>query len=983
MTILMYHKIFLDSPTMWWVSVHNFYRQMLELKSRNVVYLDKYNPKDSNQFVITFDGIYKNVLDYAVPILHEFGYPFELFISSDYIGKNNSFDQAEPLAEFVTLEDLNVLVESNGRLQWHTKSHPDLTKEQDISNIIFELEIPPGLRKIDPKGFNWFAYPYGNFNQIVVQEVKKRFVGGLSCHQGDDTDIYCLNRITVTNETIFKKATISVIIASYNYGSLLVEAIESVLRQTRMPDEILITDDASDDNTYEIAEFYRSKYPHLIKVNRNEENLGIVKHFNKAISLTKSDYITFLGADNRYRSDFIEKTSIVLDRSPDVAIAYSDFALFGSRAKVVYDSYPQNRRGSIKGDSFFVINFPDFNDATKQELLTKGNFIHGSSMYRRQAFYEVGGYVEQANLPEDYNLFLRIVKAGWNAVRVPLPILEYRQHSKSQANVRQATFAELQFYKQLSQALHQQIQQLNWQLQVAQTASSIIQIDSNFAATSSVVEPIDYPAVPKLVRDIDRPFWSVMIPAYNNTKYLEQTLKSVLEQAPTSQIMQIEVVDDCSTEGDVEEIIQRVGKGRVDFYRQPKNLGLIGNWNACIQRARGYWVHILHQDDIVMPGFYNRLQASLEKETSVGAAFCRHSYIDKNSNWLFLSLLERETSGILSNWLELIATMQRVQFPAIVVRRSTYEELGGFCSEAGSAADWEMWKRIAAHYPIWYEPQILACFRLHSASESSRLNLTGTNIADTRKAIEISQFYLPNKTAADLSAKAREYYAFDALSRARQMLDNQDTGAAIALIREGLKCSNSPQVMASLASLLTTSEANPLLNLFCSFLLSTEKQQIVASVPQNDEDDSYEQFNFQDINLIIFPNWQQPEELLYEDLTNIIRTIINNNCSHLCLLIDSSSIDDEDANFIISDVTFNLIQQDDLDITNYEPVISLTSNLSEKQWKVILEKIHARIILSNEDKKIITQVGADSIFSLHIQDLKSYILEKLNPLLVE
>jgi len=977
----MYHKIFLDSPTIWWVSVDNFYRQMLELGSRKVVYLDNYNPKDPNQFVITFDGVYKNVLEYALPILREFGYPFELFISSDYLGKNNSFDQPEPLAEFVTLEDLNLLVERNGRLQWHTKSHPDLIKERDISNIILELEIPLHLKKIDPKGFNWFAYPYGNFNQIVIQEVRKRFVGGLSCHQGNDTDIYCLNRITVTNKTKFNKATIAVIIASYNYGSLLVEAIESVLHQTRMPDEILITDDASDDNTYEIAEFYRSKYPHLIKVNRNEENLGIVKHFNKAVSLTNSDYITFLGADNRYRSDFIEKTSIVLDQDPDVAVAYSDFALFGSRAKVVYDSFPEHRRGSIK-ESFFVINFPDFNDATKHELLTKGNFIHGSSMYRRQAFYEVGGYIEQANLPEDYNLFLRIVKAGWNAVRVPFPILEYRQHSKSQANVRQATFAELQFYKQLSQALHQEIRELNRQLQVGHTASSIMEIDSNFAVTSSVVEPINYPAIAKVITEIDRPFWSVMIPAYNNTKYIEETLKSVLEQAPAPEVMQIEVVDDCSTEGDVEEIIQRVGKGRVDFYRQPKNLGLIANWNACIQRARGYWVHILHQDDIVMPGFYNRLQANLEKETNIGAAFCRHSYIDKNSNWLFLSLLERETSGILSNWIELIATMQRVQFPAIVVRRSTYEELGGFCPQADSAADWEMWKRIAVHYPIWYEPQILACFRLHSASESSRLNTTGTNIADTRKAIEISQLYLPNKIAADLSAKAREYYAFDALSRARQMLGNQDLGGAIALIREGLKCSSSPQIMASLASLLTKPEANPLLNLFGSFLLSTEKQHVVTSVFENDEDDSSEQFNFKDINLIIFPDWQQPEELLYEELTNIIQLIINHNSSHVCLLIDSTSISDEDANFIISDVTFNLIQQEDLDIQDDEPVISLISNLSQKQWKLILEKIDARIILSNQDDEIIAQVGANSIFALPIEELKTYLLDQLNHLLV-
>ena len=90
--ILMYHKIYPDSPTMWWVDVDNFYRQMCELKCRKVVSLDDYDPADPDHVVITFDGVYKNVLTFAAPILKDFGYPFELFVTSDYIGKDNSFD---------------------------------------------------------------------------------------------------------------------------------------------------------------------------------------------------------------------------------------------------------------------------------------------------------------------------------------------------------------------------------------------------------------------------------------------------------------------------------------------------------------------------------------------------------------------------------------------------------------------------------------------------------------------------------------------------------------------------------------------------------------------------------------------------------------------------------------------------------------------------------------------------------------------------
>src|SRR5690606_34614224 len=105
----------------------------------------------------------------------------------------------------------------------------------------------------------------------------------------------------------FRENKIACIIASYNYGPFLIEAIESVLRQTILPNEILITDDCSDDETQEIGESYARNYPSLISYNRNSENLGVVDHFNKAVNLTSAEYVFFLGADNRILSNYIEE----------------------------------------------------------------------------------------------------------------------------------------------------------------------------------------------------------------------------------------------------------------------------------------------------------------------------------------------------------------------------------------------------------------------------------------------------------------------------------------------------------------------------------------------------------------------------------------------------------------------------------------------------------------------------------------------------
>lgn len=485
----------------------------------------------------------------------------------------------------------------------------------------------------------------------------------------------------------------------------------------------------------------------------------------------------------------------------------------------------------------------------------------------------------------------------------------------------------------------------------------------------SVNEHLNFPIIEPISNEIDRPLWSVMIPTYKGTQYLEQTLRSVLEQDPGSNLMQIEVVDDCSTQDDPEELVREIGQGRVSFYRQPKNLGLIGNWNDCIKRARGHWVHILHQDDVVKFGFYKRLQAAVEKEPTIGAAFCRYFYMERGCEQA-LSPLERETPGIISNWIERIAVMQRIECPSIIVKREVYEELGGYCQEAYYAADWEMWKRIAAHYSVWYEPELLACYRLHLSSESSRLVKSGKNIADTRKAIEISHSYLPITIANELSNQARENCAFKALNIARRMLSGGEIDGAIAQMREGIKSSQSSNIISSVLELVQELSRNsnqhnifPInaLDQFLSaFQEPFQKQQETALI---------ESLKLKDINLIIFPDWEQSEELLYQDLASVITSLVNHpNKNQITLLIHTGNLSEDEASLFLSDIVMNLLMPENLDITD-EPEISLVGQLSVREWETLLPRIQARIILQNENKEIISQANAYSCKSVQVGNI--------------
>jgi glycosyltransferase involved in cell wall biosynthesis len=314
--------------------------------------------------------------------------------------------------------------------------------------------------------------------------------------------------------------------------------------------------------------------------------------------------------------------------------------------------------------------------------------------------------------------------------------------------------------------------------------------------------PDVYPAILPVAPLTPRPMWSVMIPTYNCAAYLAHTLRSVLEQSPSPDEMQIEVVDDVSTSDDPEAVVREVGAGRVAFFRQPKNVGPQANFTACIQRARGHWVHILHGDDMVRPGFYAAMNDAIRRDPAIHAAFSRVINIDEDNGWIDLSDRERTTAGVIPDLIQRLAIWNRIMFPSIVVRRSAYEQLGGFHPQLFHSADWDMWKRVASRYRVWYEPHPLAMYRIHRLSDTFRLMQTGANIADARMAIDIAAHYLPPGQARRLSGQARLHHALYAIELAHERMQRGDWRAARAQVAAGLRCCPSPSVWAATIGLV-------------------------------------------------------------------------------------------------------------------------------------------------------------------------------------
>jgi glycosyltransferase involved in cell wall biosynthesis len=268
-----------------------------------------------------------------------------------------------------------------------------------------------------------------------------------------------------------------------------------------------------------------------------------------------------------------------------------------------------------------------------------------------------------------------------------------------------------------------------------------------------------------------RPRFSVMLPTYEPSEKLRMTLLSVLEQALTHESMQIAVVDDGSQRSDVRALVAAVDKkGRVEIHANGPRLGISGNWNRCIALARGHLVHLLHQDDRVLPGFYRRMEQAFSKAPQIGMAFCRSRLVDGEGKTLKTNAPLRWWRGVLPHCLRTFATRQRVQTPSAVVPRTTYEILGGYRDDLCQTLDWEMWVRIAARFPVWYDPKTLAVFRRHAGSESSRLLSQGEVWPDLVRAMHVNAQSFPDGQRESLVNSGAQWYAGSALREAQRQL---------------------------------------------------------------------------------------------------------------------------------------------------------------------------------------------------------------------
>ena len=208
---------------------------------------------------------------------------------------------------------------------------------------------------------------------------------------------------------------IAVIIPAYNAEATIEEALDCALRQSRAPDEILVVDDGSRDDTARLVEAYcrRDRRIRLLR----QANGGPAAARNRAIAETDADFVAPLDADDLWDLAYLETLVGALERAPDAGFAYCRHRIVDAQGKPIRDANPPIMSGGIFGPLLLV------------------NMVgHGSAaVFNRTALVHAGGYeapIPGSFLAEDYLLQLRIAAVS-PAIGIDHVLSSYRASSGS------------------------------------------------------------------------------------------------------------------------------------------------------------------------------------------------------------------------------------------------------------------------------------------------------------------------------------------------------------------------------------------------------------------------------------------------------------------------------------------------------------------------------------------------------------------------
>lgn len=231
-----------------------------------------------------------------------------------------------------------------------------------------------------------------------------------------------------------RSKSVSIALCTYNGGQYLGEQLDTLNSQTLIPNELIVCDDNSSDNTVGILEAFSQIARFPVHIYVNDTNLGVTGNFEKCISLCKGGLIAPCDQDDVWLPGKLERLARVMDENPCAGYVFCDAELVDenlrSLGRRLWDENPnpftpRERRGFSRGEQF--------------PLLLKKNVVTGSCMMFRASLLP-----KVLPIPDpwihDYWIASIAAAFGHRGLLVNEPLIKYRQHEDQQVGILKGTF---------------------------------------------------------------------------------------------------------------------------------------------------------------------------------------------------------------------------------------------------------------------------------------------------------------------------------------------------------------------------------------------------------------------------------------------------------------------------------------------------------------------------------------------------------------
>lgn len=234
------------------------------------------------------------------------------------------------------------------------------------------------------------------------------------------------------------KPTCGVALCTYNGQEYLQEQLESIVNQSRLPDAIVICDDRSTDQTWEILKAFEATSPIPVTIARNDAQRGIIRNFERAVSMLQTDLIFLCDQDDIWLPDKVAGLSSVLAGAPETLLVFTDALLIDGTGRelgmTLFDGLqldPWEKKALAGGNGF--------------EVFCRRNLVTGATAAFRRSLLSTAMPFPDVCLHDEW--LALIASAKGKVTRLPTPTIKYRQHEKNVVGVRKS--GRLQKLKQL------------------------------------------------------------------------------------------------------------------------------------------------------------------------------------------------------------------------------------------------------------------------------------------------------------------------------------------------------------------------------------------------------------------------------------------------------------------------------------------------------------------------------------------------------